>query len=40
MPKSELNCHDQLNNMQSIIKIWQHNDVTNHTGVLYIEYDT
>ena len=39
-PKSELNYHDRLDRMRSITKTRQDNDVINHKGVIFIEYDT
>ena len=39
-PKSELNCHDRLDRMRSIAKTRQDNDVIDHKGVIFIEYDT
>ena len=38
--KLELNYHDQSDRIQSIMKNSQDNDVTYHTGVISVEYDT
>ena len=38
--KSELNCDDRSYKMWSIMKRRQDNDVIDHTGVSFIEYDT
>lgn len=40
MPKSKLNCHDQSDRMRSIMKDKQDNDVIDHIGVIFVEYDT
>ena len=39
MLKSELNCHDWLDQMQSIMKSREDNNVTNCIGVIFIEYN-
>ena len=38
-PKSKLNYHNRLDRMRSIKKTRQDNDVTNRTGVIFVEYD-
>ena len=39
MPKSELNYHNILDKMRLIMKTTQDNDVTDHKGVISVEYD-
>lgn len=38
--KSELNCHDRLDKIRSIMKAKQDNDMTDHKGMISIEYNT
>ena len=38
--KSKLNSYDQSSRLRSIKKTKQDNDVTNHKGVISVEYDT
>ena len=38
-PKLELNYHDRLYSVQSMMKTRQDNDMTGHTGMISIEYN-
>ena len=40
MPKIKLSYHDQLNQVQSVMKTGQDNDVTNHIGLFYSKTET
>ena len=40
MQKMKLSCHDRSNQVRSMTKSWQDNDVTDHIGLLYVETKT
>lgn len=40
MMKTKLNCWDQLDRVQSVMKTRQDNDVTSSTGAIYTENKT
>ena len=37
MPKMKLNYYDHFDGVWSMTKAWQDNDMTNYTGVVYVE---
>ena len=40
MPKTIMNCRDQSDQVQSMTKTIEDNDMTDRTDVIYAKYDT